>query len=60
MGRCVWALINEEITDHLGANHLDYPKQWFFLMIETLLHQRVYHVFFRMFIMVLVTVGSVA
>jgi hypothetical protein len=36
MARTVWALADEEITEHVSMNEDPYAKQWLFVMMETL------------------------
>ena len=36
MSRCVWALVDEDITEHIAATQIHNPKQWSFYMQETL------------------------
>jgi hypothetical protein len=28
MSRCVWALVDEDLTEHIAANEIDNPKTW--------------------------------
>ena len=34
--RCVWALVDEELTEHIATSVIDNPKLWLFSMQETL------------------------
>jgi hypothetical protein len=36
VARCVWALADEAITEHLCMNEDPNPKQWLFAMMESL------------------------
>jgi ribonuclease HI len=36
MSRCVWALVDEDLTEHIVATEIDNPKTWLFFMQETL------------------------
>jgi hypothetical protein len=36
MSRCVWALADEDITEHIAATEIRNPKLWLFYMQETL------------------------
>ena len=36
MSRCVWALVDEDLTEHIAATEIDNPKTWLFFMQETL------------------------
>jgi hypothetical protein len=40
MARCVWALVDEEITDHMVMNTCPVAKQWLFAMRDTLDHSK--------------------
>jgi hypothetical protein len=36
MARCVWALVDEDLTEHIAAVQINNPKLWLFFMQETL------------------------
>uniref|UniRef100_A0A0A9AJ35 Uncharacterized protein n=1 Tax=Arundo donax TaxID=35708 RepID=A0A0A9AJ35_ARUDO len=38
MSKCVWALLNEEITDLIAAAYVNDPKEWILFMMENLEH----------------------
>jgi hypothetical protein len=38
MSRCVWALVDEEVTQHMSVCAEPSAKQWLFTMMETLKH----------------------
>lgn len=38
MARCVWALVDDDISDHMQANMEQNAKRWIFSMIEELPH----------------------
>ena len=40
MARCVWTLVDEEITEHMMMNGNPDAKQWIFTMMETLDHRK--------------------
>lgn len=39
MAKCVWALVDDQITKHLGATVEPSAKQWLFAMLESLKHE---------------------
>jgi hypothetical protein len=39
MARSVWALINEELAEHLMAHNTRDAKQWIFHLIKKLIHE---------------------
>jgi hypothetical protein len=51
MARCVWALVDENITEHMSMNQNPNAKQWLFAMLESLDHKD--------FITMLVTLWSI-
>lgn len=38
MSRCVWALVDEELTEHLAETKEDDPKLWLFSLLDSLHH----------------------
>lgn len=40
MARCVWALVEDDLTEHMVANTISDPKQWLFSMMESLDHSK--------------------
>jgi len=36
MARCVWALVDEDLIEHIAAIQINNPKLWLFFMQETL------------------------
>jgi hypothetical protein len=40
MARCVWALVDEEITEHMVMNTCPMAKQWLFAMHDALDHSK--------------------
>ena len=38
--RCVWALIDDELTEHISINKCGNAKEWIFFLIETLSHEQ--------------------
>jgi hypothetical protein len=38
MSRCVWALVDEDITQHMISTEEPSTKNWLFIMTETLSH----------------------
>jgi hypothetical protein len=51
MAKCVWALADEEVTEHMISNQDCDPKGWLFSMMETLDHDK--------FIWMLVTLWAI-
>lgn len=39
MARCVWALMDEDLTEHIMANEIPYAQQWLFFLMETVQQQ---------------------
>lgn len=39
MSRCIWALVDEEITEHMIATTEHSAKQWVFQMMESMSHE---------------------
>jgi hypothetical protein len=40
MARCVWALVDEEVTEHISINNCGNAKDWLFFLIDTLSHEK--------------------
>lgn len=38
MSRCVWALVDESLTEHMCLSSCPDPKEWLFHMLETISH----------------------
>jgi hypothetical protein len=36
MARCVWALVDEDITEHMAKNMSSDARQWLFAMMDSL------------------------
>jgi hypothetical protein len=51
MARCVWALVDSEITEHMSSNLNPNARQWFFAMMDSLDHSK--------FIKMLVTLWAI-
>jgi hypothetical protein len=38
--RCVWALVDDDITEHISINKCGNAKDWIFFLIDTLSHEK--------------------
>jgi hypothetical protein len=38
LARCVWALLDEELIEHISINRCENAKEWLFFLLDSLAH----------------------